>query len=143
MNLLFWKKPFKKFQSDFGWFEMQLPSNWEQYEDAEGTYAFYDPKLWKGNFRITPLQVNNTIDDDFLDSDFAEGYIEKYLGNYRCTYYKKVIENENLVLYYWHFHKHNLLFICSYTTNTEYDSTSAIAKEIDTAETIIKSITLL
>ena len=43
----------KKFISPGTWFSMIYPSDWSEFEDGEGSFLFYNPEHWTGNFRIS------------------------------------------------------------------------------------------
>ena len=32
---------------------MIYPSDWNEFEDGEGSFLFYNPEVWTGNFRIS------------------------------------------------------------------------------------------
>lgn len=42
----------KKFISPGAWFTMVYPSDWNEFEDGEGSFLFYNPDTWTGNFRF-------------------------------------------------------------------------------------------
>lgn len=42
-----------KFISPGSWFSIELPEGWHEFEDAEGSFLFYHPDKWSGNFRIS------------------------------------------------------------------------------------------
>ena len=46
-------KEVKKFISPNAWFEFEYPANWFEFEDGEGSFLFYNPDAWDGNFRIS------------------------------------------------------------------------------------------
>ena len=43
----------KKFISPGAWFSMMYPVDWNEFEDGEGSFLFYNPNEWTGNFRIS------------------------------------------------------------------------------------------
>ena len=43
----------KKFISPGAWFSMTYPADWNEFEDGEGSFLFYNPNEWTGNFRIS------------------------------------------------------------------------------------------
>ncbi len=47
----------KRFISPGAWFSMLYPSSWHESEDVEGTFLFYDPDNWTGNFRISAYKA--------------------------------------------------------------------------------------
>ena len=38
-----------KFISPGGWFSLEYPGAWSEFEDSEGTVLFYNPNKWCGN----------------------------------------------------------------------------------------------
>lgn len=40
----------KKFISPGAWFSMVYPADWNEFEDGEGSFLFYNPNEWTGNF---------------------------------------------------------------------------------------------
>jgi hypothetical protein len=43
----------KRFISPGAWFAMDYPADWNEFEDVSGTFLFYNPNVWTGNFRIS------------------------------------------------------------------------------------------
>ena len=50
----------KKFISPGAWFSINYPSDWNEFEDGEGSFLFYNPDVWTGNFRISAFKGNAT-----------------------------------------------------------------------------------
>ena len=48
----------KKFISPGAWFTMIYPSTWSEFEDGEGSFLFYNPDVWTGNFRISAFKAD-------------------------------------------------------------------------------------
>lgn len=42
-----------KYISPGGWFSLEYPATWREFEDTEESFLFYDPNEWTGNFRIS------------------------------------------------------------------------------------------
>ena len=142
---------FKKFESELGWFSVMIPCSWEEYKDDEGTYAFFDPSKWKGNFRITPLLFNGSeVVDEGKAQRLLESQIEKNsnssimrLGEYECAHYKvHILENKEggSVIYYWIIAKNNYLFTFSYTTDNDKEFLPEVINEMEFAEKSIASL---
>lgn len=45
-----------KYISPGGWFSLEYPANWHEFEDTEESFLFYDPDKWSGNFRISAYE---------------------------------------------------------------------------------------
>jgi len=142
----------KLFTSAQSWFNLTLPDDWSEYEDEEGTYAFFNEKNWTGNFRVTPFRWEQTTNDgDDKAAKYISGELEDNkdaveikLGIFPCAHYKKNLaqEGDEFIIYYWITGLKNNLFICSFTINKEQESTEKNTHELNIVETIIKSITL-
>ena len=134
------------FKTPSGRFEWNIPSHWAEYDDDEGTFAFFNTREWTGNLRITPLTVKNAGENtinryvkDELNSN--AGATSKTLGLYPCAYYVKLVERdeETLFSHYWITGQADTVFICSFTTDrTETDPN--LGNEIEVVENIIESI---
>lgn len=46
----------KKFIAPGAWFSLLYPESWNEFEDAEGTFLFYNPNSWTGNFRVSAFR---------------------------------------------------------------------------------------
>ena len=141
----------KTFTSPDGAFTLNLPVDWEEYDDGEGnTFAFFNAKSWTGNFRITPFYWADATDKDqnkaaeFVEDELAENEraIKCKLGDFVCAHYKKDAEqdDEKLIVYYWAVGKNNNLFICSLTVDKEQELKTMNKEVPETVEEIIKSI---
>jgi hypothetical protein len=144
---------YTKFISQLGWFSLDIPTDWAEYDDGEeGTYAFFNTKSksWTGNFRITNLKCSPTQSSE---KDFASHYIEGHqksnpgpvkikLGKFDCVHYKKDVvgDKEKFVMYYWTTAKENKLFICSFTIDKTQENTPINKRELKTVQKIIASL---
>lgn len=43
----------KKYISPGSWFAFEYPETWHEFEDEAGSFLFYNPNAWSGNFRIS------------------------------------------------------------------------------------------
>lgn len=136
----------KKFTSKDGWYHLQIPTNWDEYEDDDiTTHAFFKTTKWTGNLRISTLHWDNLVNEDkaeeLLNNELQEnkGAILTKMNEYKCVQYKKIekSDNEELIIYYWIFGKNNSVFICSFTTDKALEQDKQIIIEV---ENIIKSI---
>ncbi|MGN0036848.1 MAG: DUF3805 domain-containing protein [Bacteroidaceae bacterium] len=46
----------KRFISPGAWFALTYPADWFESEDAEGSFLFYNPERWEGNFRVSAFR---------------------------------------------------------------------------------------
>jgi Domain of unknown function (DUF3805) len=146
---------FKRFTSENESFWINLPENWNEYDDgSENTHAFFDSesKKWKGNLRNTQIQWTNvdTKDDkaaEFIMDEWTnnQGAKKIKLGRYDCAHYKKesVQENEHYVIYYWATGTKNNFFLCSFTINKIEENSNSNKIELKIVEDILSSIHLI
>lgn len=138
----------KKFISQSGWFTLDLPEDWQEYDDGEkDTYSFFNSKAWTGNLRITPFRWENVINPNedkalsFVEEEVINNSAQKIkLNEFDCAHYKKYTSqnNEDLIIYYWVAGKNNTVFICSFTTDRDKEAESN--NQIELVENIIRSI---
>ena len=51
---------------------MNYPSDWNEFEDGEGSFLFYNPDVWTGNFRISAFKGNATYGRDAVRQELKE-----------------------------------------------------------------------
>lgn len=62
----------KKFISPGAWFSMNYPSDWNEFEDGEGSFLFYNPDVWTGNFRISAFKGKAGYGKDAIRQELKE-----------------------------------------------------------------------
>ncbi len=138
--------PSKTFKSPFGWFSLKLPKDWDEYEDEEGTCAFFNTKSWTGNLRISAIRIDNNNIDEYLQTRLSEkgNASQIFLAGKQCIFYVEKIQKDGLVetLYWWLMGTKNFLFVCSYTINEDFEFNGKKDKELNTVTEIISSITI-
>jgi hypothetical protein len=142
------KMDYKTFVSPQGWFSLQLPPNWDQYEDEEGTYAFFDTIRWTGNFRLTPLKWEAHTDSnktaDFLQGELNDNQnsVKSKIGSFDCVSYKKytIQDNEEFVMYYWTLGNNDILFISSFCIDKRKEKTKENKEALEKINAILQSI---
>lgn len=78
----------KKFISPGGWFSLEYPLQWSEFEDEEGSFLFYNPEKWSGNFRISANKdrssdyAREVIEDELKQNEQA---ILKNVGSWKCA----------------------------------------------------------
>ena len=70
----------KKFISPGAWFSMTYPVDWNEFEDGEGSFLFYNPNEWTGNFRISAFKGNATYGKDSVKQELRETPLPLRLG---------------------------------------------------------------
>jgi len=125
----------KKFISPYGWFSLVYPQNWYEFEDMEGTFLFYNPNKWSGNFRISaykaapklPHAMNygkETVKEELQKNKNAS--LVK-VGKWECAYSQENFQ-ENGAFYtthLWITGVGNLVFECTFTLPEGGDKTPA------------------
>ncbi len=123
----------KKFISPFGWFSLEYPSTWHEFEDMEGSFLFYNPEKWTGNFRISSFQANpkKAGADRYAEESVREELKENpatqriQVGKWNCAYSSETFQEEGA--YYtnhlWITGTGNIVFECSFTVAKGGDKT--------------------
>ncbi len=134
----------KKFISPGAWFSMIYPADWSEFEDSEGTFLFYNPDVWNGNFRISAYKEDATkrgsmnygkqlVSDELRSNSSAK---QVKIGNYTCAYSKEMFEegDEYYTTHWWVVGIDNMAFECSFTVRK--------GEHVKVAEDIISSISI-
>ena len=109
----------KKFISPGAWFSMTYPADWNEFEDGEGSFLFYNPNEWTGNFRISAFKGNATYGKDSVKLELKENpsATPVRIGRMECAYSKEMFEEEGA--YYtshlWITGADEVAFECSFT----------------------------
>lgn len=126
----------KKFISPGAWFSMIYPADWNEFEDGEGSFLFYNPNEWTGNFRISAYKGDATYGREVIRQELKENTSATAvrIGSLECAYSKEMFEEDGA--YYtshlWITGMDDVAFECSFTV-----SKGASAAE---AETVIASL---
>lgn len=111
----------KKFISPGAWFSMVYPADWSEFEDGEGTFLFYNPTEWTGNFRISAYKGNATFGKNAAREELKENSSATLvrIGQMECAYSKEMFEEEGtyFTTHLWIAGTDDLLFECSFTVN--------------------------
>ena len=125
--------PTKRFIAPGGWFEMNYPMAFTEFLDEEGSFLFYDPDTWTGNFRIAAYKgsdkgfARRCVDEELAMRRRAT--IEK-VGTWRCCYYTMPFteQEERFVDHCWVFGERDMVY---YVRLTVFESTPAdLARQI-------------
>jgi hypothetical protein len=66
----------KRFIAPGAWFAMDYPAEWCEFEDGSGTFLFYNPDVWTGNFRISAFR-----DEDDRQGGNGSAYVETAIAD--------------------------------------------------------------
>lgn len=132
----------KKFISPGTWFSMIYPSDWSEFEDGEGSFLFYNPEHWTGNFRISAYKEDAAAPGgmnygkDSVRQELKENLLLSLVkvGHLECAYSKEMFEEEGTYYtsYLWVTGIDNVAFECSFTVPK--------GEHVDEAEKIISSL---
>jgi hypothetical protein len=134
-----------EFNSINGWFSTKLPGNWSEYDDDEGTYAFFNTIEWSGNLRITPVRLSSTKIDKtptIITPDNNPNTTVIKLGAWIANFYSER-SSDGCIIYYWVIGSTSIWFMCSFTINEEFFNTDRNTKELAVVEEVISNIEIL
>lgn len=88
----------KKFISPGAWFSMVYPADWNEFEDGEGSFLFYNPNEWTGNFRISAYKGSATYGKEAVEQELKENTsaTSVKIGPVSCAYSKEMFEEEGV-----------------------------------------------
>lgn len=119
-----------KFISPGGWFSLEYPDSWSEFEDSEGTFLFYNPNKWNGNFRISAFK--DTAKDygkQCIAYELKENptSVAVKVGEWECAYSAESFQEEGswYTTYIWVTGKGDISFECSYTITKGGERTPA------------------
>lgn len=109
-----------KYISPGGWFSLEYPANWSEFEDTEESFLFYNPNQWNGNFRISAYKD--------ATKDYARQCIAFELknnptstavkvGEWNCAYSAETFQESGAwyTSHIWVTGKDDICFECSFT----------------------------
>ena len=122
-----------KYISPGGWFSLEYPATWSEFEDSEGTFLFYNPNKWNGNFRISAFKdASKNYASQCIAYELKENPISSAvkLGAWDCAYSAETFQEEGAwyTTHIWVTGKEDISFECSFTVPKGADST--LAEEI-------------
>ncbi len=126
-----------KYISPGGWFSLEYPATWSEFEDTEESFLFYNPNQWSGNFRISAYK---DVDKNYgrqciayeLENNPTSTMVK--VGNWECAYSAETFQEEGAwyTTHIWVTGKGDTCFECSFTV--------AKGGERKPAEEIIRSL---
>lgn len=104
---------------------MVYPSDWNEFEDGEGSFLFYNPGCWTGNFRISAYKADTSLADcmgygeGLVCQELSENpsAVAVKLGRLTCAYSKEMFQEEGVyyTTHLWIAGMDNVAFECSFT----------------------------
>lgn len=78
---------------------MDYPAVWSEFEDGEGSFLFYNPERWTGNFRISAFKgKSKSYGAEVLRGELSRGGSVRPLtvGGWKCAYSVEMFEEEGV-----------------------------------------------
>lgn len=109
-----------KFIAPDGWFQLEYPAGWHEFEDTEDTFLFYNPDVWTGNFRISASMGKDDrygrlcVNDDLKQ---VSGARRVKVGPTDCAYYFENFreQNQSYTTHFWVMDFGRICIECSFT----------------------------
>jgi hypothetical protein len=138
----------KHFESSKGWFELDYPGHWTQFDEEDGTYLFMDNEDWKGNLRITAMRIDNDKEPGRIKRNLREQLEQKRgskmssLGDMDAIYWTKEVEQDgdSLFVYNWTTGDRGTLLICSFVVDKNRIDQREVREELGHAIKTLESI---
>lgn len=109
----------KKFISPGAWFSMIYPADWNEFEDGEGSFLFYNPEVWTGNFRISAYKGGANYGKEAIRLELKENPSASLvkIGKLECAYSKEMFQEEGVyyTTHLWITGADSVAFECSFT----------------------------
>lgn len=111
-----------KYISPGGWFSLEYPMGWHEFEDTEESFLFYNPDRWTGNFRISAYKDEAA---DYGPQCIAYELKENTsstlvkVGKWDCAYSAETFQEEGAwyTTHIWVTGEGDLSFECSFTVS--------------------------
>jgi hypothetical protein len=140
----------KHFESSKGWFELDYPGHWTQFDEEDGTYLFMDNEDWKGNLRITAMRIDNDKEPGRIKRNLREELEQKRgskmmsLGDMDAVYWTKEVEQDgdSLFVYNWTTGDKGTLLICSFVVDKNKIDQREVKEELGHAIRTLESISV-
>ena len=80
---------------------MVYPADWNEFEDGEGSFLFYNPNEWTGNFRISAYKGSATYGKEAVEQELKENTsaTSVKIGPVSCAYSKEMFEEEGCTIH--------------------------------------------
>ena len=119
-----------KYISPGGWFSLEYPATWSEFEDTEESFLFYNPNKWSGNFRISAYKdascdyAKQCIAYELTNNPTS---IVTTIGKWDCAYSAETFQEEGnwYTTHIWVTGKGNISFECTFTVTKGGERTKA------------------
>lgn len=109
-----------KYISPGGWFSLEYPMTWHEFEDTEESFLFYNPDEWTGNFRISAYKDEAAdYGRQCIAYELKENSTSSSVkvGAWDCAYSAETFQEEGnwYTTHIWVTGKGDISFECSFT----------------------------
>lgn len=98
---------------------MIYPADWNEFEDGEGSFLFYNPEVWTGNFRISAYRGEPDYAEEVIRQEMQENEtaVKIRVGSLECAYSKEMIQERGTyyINHIWITGVADVAFECSFT----------------------------
>jgi hypothetical protein len=109
-----------KYIAPEGWFSLEYPAGWHEFEDTEDTFLFYNPDVWSGNFRISASMGEDgrygraCVGDDLKQ---VRGARSLKVAGVDCAYYTENFREQGqaYTTHFWVMDEGRMCIECSFT----------------------------
>ena len=119
-----------KYISPGGWFSLEYPATWSEFEDTEESFLFYNPNKWNGNFRISAYKdAANDYGRQCIAYELKNNPTSTLIkvGEWECAYSAETFQEEGAwyTTHIWVTGKGDICFECSFTVSKGGERTPA------------------
>ena len=113
-----------------GWFSLEYPATWSEFEDTEESFLFYNPNKWNGNFRISAYKdAANDYGRQCIAYELKNNPTSTLIkvGEWECAYSAETFQEEGAwyTTHIWVTGKGDICFECSFTVSKGGERTPA------------------
>lgn len=109
-----------KYISPGGWFSLEYPATWSEFEDMEESFLFYNPNRWNGNFRISAYKdATKDYGHQCIAYELKNNPTSTSVkvGEWECAYSAETFQEDGAwyTTHIWVTGKDDICFECSFT----------------------------
>lgn len=109
-----------KYISPGGWFSLEYPATWSEFEDTAESFLFYNPNKWNGNFRISAYKdTTKDYGRQCIAYELKQNPTSSIMkiGEWECAYSAETFQEEGAwyTTHFWITGKDDTCLECSFT----------------------------
>ena len=113
---------------------MIYPADWNEFEDGEGSFLFYNPTEWTGNFRISAYKGDATYGSEVIRQELKENASATAvkIGSLECAYSKEMFQEDGVyyTTHLWITGMGDMAFECSFTVGKGASVAGALVRNL-------------